>query len=68
MNVEEPVPPLPDSAWHKSSYSSGEGGQCIEVATSPSIVHVRDSKARTGPALAFAPGGWTTFVDFAAQR
>ncbi|MFD4759469.1 DUF397 domain-containing protein [Streptomyces sp. NPDC058439] len=67
MNVEEPVPPLPDSAWYKSSYSSGEGGQCIEVATSPGTVHVRDSKARTGPVLAFAPRDWTAFVGFAAQ-
>ncbi|MFG2669859.1 DUF397 domain-containing protein [Streptomyces sp. NPDC048445] len=67
MTVEEPAPRLPDSAWYKSSYSSGEGGQCIEVATSPSTVHVRDSKVRTGPVLTFAPGGWATFVDFAAQ-
>ncbi|WP_424862369.1 DUF397 domain-containing protein [Streptomyces sp. MMS24-I29] len=67
MNVEEPVRPLPDSAWYKSSYSSGEGGQCIEVATSPGTVHVRDSKAKTGPVLAFAPGNWTTFVGFVAQ-
>ncbi|MEU5717972.1 DUF397 domain-containing protein [Streptomyces sp. NPDC020403] len=67
MNVEEPVPSLPDCAWVKSSYSSGEGGQCIEVATSPGIVHVRDSKDRTGPALALASGSWTTFVDFATQ-
>ncbi|MEE1810373.1 DUF397 domain-containing protein [Streptomyces sp. BE133] len=67
MNIEEPVPPLPDSAWFKSSYSSGEGGQCIEVATSPGTIHVRDSKARTGPMLAFAPGNWATFVGFATR-
>lgn len=67
MNVEEPVPRPPDSAWHKSSYSSGEGGQCIEVATSHSTVHVRDSKARKGPMLAFAPARWAAFVGFATQ-
>ncbi|WP_307797807.1 DUF397 domain-containing protein [Streptomyces laculatispora] len=30
--------------WFKSSYSSGGGGECIEVAACPTIVHVRDSK------------------------
>ncbi|MBT2528845.1 DUF397 domain-containing protein [Streptomyces sp. ISL-99] len=32
MSVEEPVWSVPEWAWFKSSYSSGEGGQCIEVA------------------------------------
>ncbi|MEV6794439.1 DUF397 domain-containing protein [Streptomyces sp. NPDC051320] len=26
------VPSVPESAWFKSSYSSGEGGECVEVA------------------------------------
>ncbi|NUL07632.1 DUF397 domain-containing protein, partial [Streptomyces lunaelactis] len=30
--------------WFKSSYSSGEGGACVEVATCPATIHVRDSK------------------------
>ncbi|MFC9038015.1 DUF397 domain-containing protein [[Kitasatospora] papulosa] len=51
----------------KSSYSSGEGGQCVEVATASGIVHVRDSKDKTVPALALARGSWATFVAFAAQ-
>lgn len=32
MNDESPVQAVPDSAWFKSSYSSGEGGECVEVA------------------------------------
>ncbi|WP_406358058.1 DUF397 domain-containing protein [Streptomyces sp. NBC_01635] len=28
--------PVPESAWFKSSYSSGEGGECVEVAWSRS--------------------------------
>ncbi|MER6554784.1 DUF397 domain-containing protein [[Kitasatospora] papulosa] len=67
MKVEESVPSLPDCAWVKSSYSSGEGGQCVEVASSLGTVHVRDSKDKTVPALALAPGSWTTFLDFATQ-
>ncbi|MFC5075574.1 DUF397 domain-containing protein [Kitasatospora cinereorecta] len=26
------APSLPESDWFKSSYSSGEGGECVEVA------------------------------------
>ncbi|MFE4665416.1 DUF397 domain-containing protein, partial [Streptomyces sp. NPDC056734] len=34
-----------DLAWFKSSYSDGnEGDSCVEIATTPGTVHVRDSK------------------------
>ncbi|MFJ2058976.1 DUF397 domain-containing protein [Streptomyces sp. NPDC087908] len=51
-------------AWHKSSYSSGDGDgdNCVEVASCPSIVHVRDSKNPTGPQLALTPATWTEFL------
>jgi hypothetical protein len=49
----------------KSSHSDSEGAQCLEVAACPGIVHVRDSKDRTGPTLAFAPDEWADFVRFA---
>ncbi|MET8241244.1 DUF397 domain-containing protein [Streptomyces sp. NPDC005245] len=54
-------------AWFKSSYSGGEGGECIEVAHAPTHVHVRDSKdmARTG--LAVSPDSWSRFLRFAVQ-
>ncbi|MEU3344499.1 DUF397 domain-containing protein [Streptomyces sp. NPDC006700] len=53
-------------AWFKSSYSSsGDGNDCIEVATTPATVHVRDSKNPRGPRLALAPAAWTDFVTFA---
>ncbi|MDQ0600295.1 hypothetical protein QF037_004640 [Streptomyces canus] len=51
--------------WFKSSYSGDEGGACVEVATQPTAVHVRDSKNPAGPQLAVAPGAWAAFV---AQR
>ncbi|MFF9850332.1 DUF397 domain-containing protein [Streptomyces litmocidini] len=50
-------------AWFKSSYSSGSGDNCVEVATCPTTVHVRDSKNPTGPRLALAPSAWTEFLD-----
>ena len=52
-------------SWHKSSYSSGSEGDCVEVATCPGTVHVRDSKDKEGPQLAFSPTEWAHFVSFA---
>lgn len=53
--------------WFKSSYSSSEGGACVEVANSPATVHVRDSKnsAAVGPVLRVKPTAWTAFLDLA---
>jgi len=56
-----------DLAWFKSSYSSSASGDCVEVATCPHTVHVRDSKDEQGPQLALCPTAWTDFVSFAAQ-
>lgn len=53
--------------WFKSSYSGSEGGDCVEVATQPSLIHVRDSK-NTGPNLTVAPGTWTAFLGLARQE
>ncbi|WP_447037100.1 DUF397 domain-containing protein [Streptomyces sp. DSM 118878] len=63
MNVEQPVL---ETAWRKSSYSSGAGGECVEVAASTTSVHVRDSKDTARAPLAVHPKAWTTFVEFAA--
>lgn len=38
-------------SWRKSSYSGGEGGQCVELADLGNGVAVRDSKDPEGPAL-----------------
>ncbi|WP_329053256.1 DUF397 domain-containing protein [Streptomyces violaceus] len=57
-----------DLAWFKSSYSSSsEGDSCLEVATGPGTVHVRDSKNVEGPRLAFAPAAWDNFVPYAVE-
>lgn len=48
--------------WFKSSYSSNEGPECVEVAASPGTVHIRDSKNKQGARLGFGPQGWAAFV------
>ncbi|MBD0672703.1 DUF397 domain-containing protein [Streptomyces sp. CBMA156] len=52
-----------DLTWRKSSYSGGEGGNCIEVAGGLlDSIPVRDSKDPHGPALAFTPEAWRAFI------
>lgn len=54
---------LAGAAWRKSTYSSDNGGDCIEVADGfPGVVPVRDSKDPEGPALAFSDDAWSAFV------
>ncbi|SED43217.1 protein of unknown function [Streptomyces sp. 3213] len=49
-------------AWFKSSYSSGGDGDCVEIATSPSTIHIRDSKDKQGPQFTLSPTAWTEFI------
>ncbi|MFI9501222.1 DUF397 domain-containing protein [[Kitasatospora] papulosa] len=60
------MPSVPETAWFKSSYSSGEGGECVEFAAGAAHVHVRDSKQASGPVLTIAPGAWAGFVGLIA--
>ncbi|MFF0260168.1 DUF397 domain-containing protein [Streptomyces microflavus] len=53
--------------WFKSTYSGDDSGDCVEVATYPHTIHIRDSKDLTAPALAVSPTSWTSFVEFAAS-
>ncbi|MEV5674989.1 DUF397 domain-containing protein [Streptomyces sp. NPDC052179] len=50
------------TGWFKSSYSGGDQGECLEVAVGHPSVPVRDSKTPAGPAVAFSPDGWSTFL------
>jgi hypothetical protein len=54
---------LTSAAWRKSSYSSANGGQCVEVAANlPGAVAVRDSQDPAGQVLAFTPQQWVAFT------
>ncbi|MEV6161317.1 DUF397 domain-containing protein [Streptomyces sp. NPDC052052] len=53
--------------WFKSSYSTEDSGNCVEVAASPGRVHVRDSKDLSVPALSLSPAAWADFLPYAAR-
>ncbi|MFD8206254.1 DUF397 domain-containing protein [Streptomyces sp. NPDC059695] len=67
MNAKQPRRENDTLAWFKSSYSAGDGGQCVEVADSPSSVHVRDSKDTSRPAFVVGASAWAAFVGFASR-
>ncbi|MEU3981165.1 DUF397 domain-containing protein [Streptomyces sp. NPDC026672] len=52
----------PEGAWFKSSYSSQDGGNCVEIAALPQGVGVRDSKDTRGPALLVSGSAFTAFI------
>ena len=55
--------------WFKSSYSdSSNPNDCVEVATTITAVHVRDSKNPQGPRLAVDPTAWAGFIAYAVDR
>jgi hypothetical protein len=56
--------------WRKSSYSGGNGGECVQVAApggdsavgAAGLLLVRDSKDAGGPVLAFTARQWRAFT------
>ncbi|MYY12944.1 DUF397 domain-containing protein [Streptomyces sp. SID4919] len=62
---------VPAIRWVRSSYSSGEGGQCVEWAPGHAAVHgvvpVRDSKVAAGPVLMVGVEGWAGLVALARR-
>ncbi|MGK5641083.1 DUF397 domain-containing protein [Streptomyces sp. URMC 126] len=60
-------PESPGANWVKSSYSSGEGGMCLEWAPERAptgLVPIRDSKrTREGRTLTFPTAAWHAFVS-----
>ncbi|MFE7600003.1 DUF397 domain-containing protein [Streptomyces sp. NPDC057494] len=52
-----------DLDWFKSSYSSEQGGDCIEVAAQPDAIHIRDSKDTALPSFEVSPAAWDAFVS-----
>ncbi|MBQ6357492.1 MAG: DUF397 domain-containing protein [Clostridia bacterium] len=53
-----------DLNWRKSTYSDG-GGNCVEVAETASVTHVRDSKDIRIPGFTASNEAWTALVEYA---
>ncbi|MEU1810270.1 DUF397 domain-containing protein [Micromonospora sp. WMMD1076] len=54
--------------WRTATYSSTNGGSCVEVADNlAGVVLIRDTKDRAGGTLAFGPAAWQGFVDLAKR-
>lgn len=54
---------LSGATWRKSTRSSSQGQNCVEVAADlVGIVAVRDSKHPAGPPLIVTPRNWTAFI------
>jgi hypothetical protein len=49
--------------WRKSTYSSANGGQCVETAASDGMVLVRDTADRDGGTLMFSTKAWQKFME-----
>jgi len=54
-------------SWRTSSYSSGDGGQCVEVSSSDKIM-IRDTTDQHGPVLTFTADTWRAFMASVRQR
>ena len=49
--------------WRKSSYSTSDGGNCVEIGQAAITIAVRDTKNQgEGPTLEFTRGTWREFV------
>ncbi|GAB3450431.1 DUF397 domain-containing protein [Actinophytocola sediminis] len=52
------TPDLSSMVWRKSSYSTENGGACVEVGTLPTGAAVRDSKNPNGGMLLLTSTAW----------
>lgn len=48
--------------WRKSTYSSANGGDCVETASTDGVILVRDTTNRAGAVLTLTAGAWAAFT------
>ncbi|MFC4854138.1 DUF397 domain-containing protein [Actinophytocola glycyrrhizae] len=49
--------------FRKSSFSSTNGGDCVEVGTQPGVVAVRDSKVHAAGLVELPATAWAEFLS-----
>ncbi|MFB7243284.1 DUF397 domain-containing protein [Streptomyces populi] len=67
MSMAESAVPT-GSAWFRSSYSNGAGGECVECACIGQGMSIRDSKADPGPVVTVGRHSWHVFLRALAQE
>ncbi|WP_242184495.1 DUF397 domain-containing protein [Saccharopolyspora soli] len=50
------------ATWRKARRSANNSS-CVEVAVTPEVVGVRDTKDRTGGTLTFTRPQWSSFLE-----
>ncbi|MFD5948068.1 DUF397 domain-containing protein [Streptomyces collinus] len=59
---------VPELHWFKSSYSSSSDiNDCVEVAHTPAMIHVRDSKVPGTPHVTVAAATWESFLGYVTE-
>jgi hypothetical protein len=53
---------MTDLTWRTSTYSGGEGGECVEVASAGAVL-VRDTTDRAGITLSVPASAWRAFIS-----
>ena len=48
--------------WRKSTYSSANGGECVELASGQGTILIRDTTNRDSLTLSCPPAVWTAFL------
>lgn len=61
-DIATPTADAAAAMWLKSSYSGGEGNECVEIANLGTRVAVRDSKAPNGYILTLSAYVFSAFV------
>jgi len=54
--------------WRKATYSGDSGGNCVEVASAPGLVMIRDTTNRDGVTLAVPPAAWRRLLAAARHE
>jgi hypothetical protein len=49
--------------WRKSTYSDGNGGECVELASDSGVILVRDTTNPTAATLSVPAAAWRRFTD-----
>lgn len=58
---------LSRAVWRKSTHSGGNGGECVEVAITPDVVGIRDSKCPDGGIITVSPTAWASFIQMTSR-